>query len=156
MRTYTVHRPRRAAGNPGLEAEQIVFIKEGFSWPALFIPFLWFIYHRMWLVLTGYAVAMVGLGVLSSVLEFGSAIDTGLSILIQVVLAAEANDLRRWTLTRARYEFVDVVQGPNLYDAETAYFTIWAAEVAAADKQEAETEALIDFRIDQPAPATPA
>jgi len=157
MRTYTVHRPRKATGNPELEAEQTVFIKEGFCWPALFVPFLWFIYHRMWLVLIGFVVAMMFLGVLPSLLGISSLIGGAITIVFQAVLAAEANDLRRWTLKRSGFEFVHVVHAPSLFVAETDYFTQWVKHIAAADRGQADNQAQIAFRLDTnpPDPRTP-
>ena len=32
-------------------ADRLAFVKDGFSWPALFVPLLWLIYHRMWIEL---------------------------------------------------------------------------------------------------------
>ncbi len=42
-------RPRRR--DLALRAEALAFVKEGFSWPALFVPAFWLIYHRMWIEL---------------------------------------------------------------------------------------------------------
>jgi len=155
MRTYTVHRPRRTAGNPELEAEQTIFVKEGFCWPALFIPFLWFIYHRMWLVLTLYVFTMVLLGVLPELMGYDTYIGGALSIAVQFVLAAEANDLRRWTLRRSGFEFVNVVHGPSLFIAESAYFADWAVRLATADREHADNQAQIAFRFDPQPPGPP-
>ncbi len=150
MRTYTVHRPSRAAGDAELEAEQTIFIKEGFCWPALFVPFLWFIYHRMWLVLIGYVISMMFLGALPAILGFSSFIGGAITIVFQAVLAAEANDLRRWTLKRSRFEFVHVVHAPSLFAAEAAYFTQWAEHIASAETKNANNQAQIAFRLDAP------
>ena len=155
MRTYTVHRPRRAAGDSELEADQTVFVKEGFCWPALFVPVLWLIYHRLWLAFGGFVGVMVLIGILSNILDLNSLVSGAITFIAQAVLAAEANDLRRWTLARRGYAFVQVVHGPSLFDAETAYFTIWAAEMNAARAGEADNEAQIAFRVD-PQPPTPS
>ena len=45
MRLYTVHQ------NPDpLSGNDLVFVKEGFCWPAFFFPMLWPLWHRLWLV----------------------------------------------------------------------------------------------------------
>ena len=45
MNTYTVHLRRH-----GLDPERdVVLVKEGFSWPAFFLSFLWALWHQLWL-----------------------------------------------------------------------------------------------------------
>ena len=48
---YSVYEPPSEAQDLKDRADSLVFVKEGFSWPALFIPGLWLIYRRMWLEL---------------------------------------------------------------------------------------------------------
>lgn len=118
MRIYTVHE------NPAAPAEEqrIVFVKEGFNWPALFVPVLWMLYHRLWIVLGGFVLALValsGLAQLAGLSEDGVAI---CSVVLQLLVAFEANDLRRWTLERGGYRQIAVVGGPRLDEAERVFF----------------------------------
>ena len=54
MKTYTVHyRPEAGVSMTGL-ANDAILVKEGFSWPAFFIPFIWLIYQRMWIVFAAF------------------------------------------------------------------------------------------------------
>ncbi len=55
MRLYSVHAPPEEP----LAPERFVFIKEGFSWPALFLPVIWMLWHRMWLTLVYYIVYLL-------------------------------------------------------------------------------------------------
>ena len=52
MRYYSVHAPAEATDDP----ERFAFVKDGFSWPALFVPVLWILWHRLWLALVWYIV----------------------------------------------------------------------------------------------------
>ena len=52
MRYYSVHAPDGEFDSP----EDFVFVKDGFSWPALFVPILWILWHRLWLTLVWYVV----------------------------------------------------------------------------------------------------
>ena len=63
MLTYTAHRKPDLLDQAN-DGSDIVFIKDGFSWPGLLIPFFWMIWHRLWLPLAVYlaAVAPVGAG----------------------------------------------------------------------------------------------
>ena len=49
MTVYSVYEPPTEAPNLTERADRLAFVKEGFSWPALFVPLLWLIYYRMWI-----------------------------------------------------------------------------------------------------------
>ena len=55
MRAYTIH--ARPAG-------EAVLVREGFSWGALLLPTLWFLWNRMWLVAFAHLLLAVALGLL--------------------------------------------------------------------------------------------
>ena len=152
MRNYTVHRPRRAIGDPDLETAQTVFVKEGFCWPALFFPLLWLILHRMWLVLLGFVVAVALIGGLLQVVTLDPVIVTVINVSVLFLFAAEAGELRRWTLGRKGYEFRQLIHGRSQYEAEIAYFTGWVDEYSAQKAAEVENEAEIAFRLGVPTP----
>ena len=57
MKTYTVYMPEHAAdGNTTISARGPLaeFVKDGFSWPALFFGPLWLLWHWLWWELLGY------------------------------------------------------------------------------------------------------
>ncbi|MGE0716003.1 MAG: DUF2628 domain-containing protein [Alphaproteobacteria bacterium] len=88
MRVYSVHR----------RGGDIVAVREGFAWLALFVPFLWALWHRMWI--WGLAMIAVDLA-LGGAWDIGwldaaetAIIFTGLSF----IFAAEAHDLYRRAL----------------------------------------------------------
>ena len=116
MRVYTVHEP------PGGNLEDMVFVKEGFCWPALFVPALWLIYRRLWLGLAAWFVASIALAwlVRAAGLEDGAAAVVMLGF--NLLVAFEANDWLRWTLDRKGYREVAVVAGSNQSEAEARYF----------------------------------
>jgi Protein of unknown function (DUF2628) len=130
MAIYTVHAPPDTP--PEAVAERMVFVKDGFSWPALLIPLIWLLYRRLWLGLLLY-LAFVALVV---------AVDAGLgetaaqivAVLGAILFALEANNLRRWQLARRGWREVGETEGRGLEEAELRFFHRWAArpEPAAA------------------------
>ena len=116
MAIFTVQRPVDQAHLPATA----VLIKEGFCWPALFVPSLWAIANRLWLVLLLMVLALLVLIVIAGPLP--GTVVLGLYLLGRLYLALEANGLRRWTLARRGYELVAVVEGRNLEEAERRYF----------------------------------
>jgi hypothetical protein len=119
MALFTVHAPRMADGVEADPAE-LVFVKDGFCWPALFIPLVWLIYRGLWLTLLLYVVALVGLSFVAGLA--GSDASSAVIVLFAFWFALEANGLRRWTLERHRYDLVGVVEGRTREEAERRYF----------------------------------
>lgn len=117
MKTYTVHLNPQEKN----ETRQIVFVKEGVAWPALFIPFFWLLYHRLWLE----AAAYLGLSlILSAGLTFlgqdGFTLAL-LSFLLQLMVALEGNELRRFKLERKGARMAAVVRAADEEEAEERF-----------------------------------
>ena len=99
MRSYTVH---------AHAAHETVLVREAFSWGALLLPTVWFLWNRMWLVAV---LHLAGLVVLSVAIGAGWAAGIGPWILLaaQILVALHARDLQRWTLARRGFDFIGVV-----------------------------------------------
>jgi len=150
MITYTAHERDSEAQDIAARAEAILFVKEGFAWLALFFPLLWLIYHRMWIVLTGFVAIIILLeaGVVLLGLEDDVAVIA--TIALSGVFALLANDLRRWTLARRGYRLVDLVNGRDRGECESKFFTRWLASGGAQAETAPKT-----VKRSNPAPATP-
>lgn len=105
--------------NPAGKIEDIVLIKDGFSWSAFLFSGLWFLYYRMWkdlLALIAVNFAFVFLAKISSsfdriFLEFG----------FFFLIALNANYWRADHLKKKGYEFVGLVFGANQIDAKLRF-----------------------------------
>jgi hypothetical protein len=123
MTIYTVLAPPMRAGAARPDPDGFVFVKEGFCWPALFVPILWLVWHRLWLVLVGYlAVAFALVSVADALPQPVAAL---MLILFGFWVGLEANNLRRWTLERRGHHFLGVADGELLSDAEYRFFAGW-------------------------------
>ncbi len=109
MRLYTVHLGRR---RPDSEPD-LVLIKEGFCWPALFLTAFWALWHRMWLVAIALFVINGILSGLVHALGLNAASSGVLSAGFAVIVGFVANDLRRWFLERRGFLFSEVVSGAD-------------------------------------------
>ncbi len=126
MQIYTVHeRPGGAPDNP-----DVVLVKEGFCWPALFVPLLWGLYHRLWLGLLAYLAGLALVGGLGAALGLGEPAQGLLGLVYALLVAASANDWRRWTLKRRGYRMTGVVAGNRLEEAERRLFGRWSFDPA--------------------------
>jgi hypothetical protein len=127
---YSVYEPPGDTTDLEARAERLAFVKEGFSWPAFFVPPLWLIYHRMWIELGLFVIV-------SGVLQWAFAFDPDIGALLGwasfallVLFAIEANDLRGAALLRRDYRLAGVAMGSSLTEAELSFFRTWLPERA--------------------------
>jgi len=132
-RAYTVHAPAGADA-----PERFTFVKDGISWPALFVPILWILWHRLWLTLIG-AIIFVLLIAWTERLA-NDEIAAILAILGVILFALEANNIRRLSLARRGWRDAGSSFGKNIEEAEIRFFHDWgraAAPVPPAERREA-------------------
>jgi hypothetical protein len=127
MRYYTVHAP------PDGEPERFVFVKDGFSWPALVLPVLWVLYHRMWLTLVWYVVFVLVVAWAGRL--GGENLATLLAILGGLLFAFEANDIRRRSLRHRGYSDAGAASGRNYAEAEARFFAAAGERSAAVPRR---------------------
>jgi hypothetical protein len=119
MKAFTIYMPPDLSGDEA--AERAAFVKDGFCWPALFIPVVWLLWHRLWLVLVAYLIAVTAIGALQIIAGEGAV--TIILIAFAFYFAAEANNARRWSLSRHGWSRVGEAFGRNRAEAEVRYFT---------------------------------
>src|SRR5688500_13710887 len=116
MRAYTIHAPPGDASSP----ERFAFVKDGFCWPALFVPILWILWRRLWLTLVWYIAWLLALAWVDRLAGEGAA--TVLALIGAVFFAFEANDIRRRSLRHRGWRDIGASSGANLDEAEIRFF----------------------------------
>jgi len=102
----------------------VVFVKDGFSWPAFFIPFVWMIWHRLWLALVTYVVVAAGLAGIGYLSGFPDSLATLLGLLINLFFGLEGNNFRRRSLARRGYHEVADIVASDREEAAWRYFAV--------------------------------
>lgn len=128
MTIYTVLAPPAEPGPEGPDPDGLVFVKEGFCWPAFYVTAPWLLWRRMWLVFLIYIAATLAIFALFEQVDLPVA--WLIHALFGFLVALEANNLRRWTLERSGYRFLGVVSGANLSEAEFRFFASWVNQPA--------------------------
>lgn len=118
VKAYTVHLPPLDKGIPHERArlDQAVLVADGFSLLAFLAAPLWLIWHRQWLGLLLYCVALAVVQALTGILT-GWAIGI-VHFLAGTWFALEASSLRRWRLRTAGYTEVDAFLANNMAEAD--------------------------------------
>ena len=122
MRTFTVHHTDNDPRTVVDLADDTVFVKDGFSWPAFLISMLWLIYRGMWWVLLGYIAVVIATSTLMSLLGVDDTTALAVGFAVNLLMGFEGNDLLRWTLSRSGLRPVAVVQARSLTSAERRFF----------------------------------
>lgn len=124
MVTFNVYEPPNASANRLESAEQLVFVRDGFSWFAAAVPALFLLVKRMWLDLI---VFMAGAGLLVWAFTAAGAPNIGNALLLiaQIVLGFEAGMLHGAALERRGFRFVGTVSGRSAEDCERRFMEVW-------------------------------
>jgi hypothetical protein len=130
MRTYSVFAPPVMPGTLEDDAQSLVFIRHGWSLAALFVPLIWMVVRRLWWVLLGYVLLVIGIQVLS--LTAPTIVTVGLSVAVALIIMIEAGQLRLESMAAKGYREIAVVDAPNQKEAERIFFRTWVAEHGAA------------------------
>jgi hypothetical protein len=126
MAVYTVHEPPLKRYEKVAAPERFAFVRDGFSFWAFLLAPLWMLRHRLWLVLFGYAVLVVGAGIGLHVLHASTTVRVVVALLFALLIGFEAGTLRRFTLGRRGWSNVGVVVGDDRDTAERRFFDAWA------------------------------
>jgi hypothetical protein len=117
MAWFTVH------SKDGKSADDVVFLREGFSWWALLFPLLWLAIKGMWIILIIALAAQFLIWAIAEALGFGEAMRLIFSLTINLILGFQGNELLRWTYERRGFREVGLVEAHDLEEAEYRFFT---------------------------------
>ncbi|MGO8951868.1 MAG: DUF2628 domain-containing protein [Rhodomicrobium sp.] len=131
MIVYTVHEPSHPAQPLDGRADEVVFIKEGFTWWGFLYAPLWLLFNALWfefvaalLLAGGVAAGLTGLGMKDQA--------GGIAyLLLMLLIGFEGNELRRWRLERKGYVYLATVAGNSLEECERRFFDAWLPTLAS-------------------------
>lgn len=117
MASYVV---MTAPGRTGPDGPDAAFVRDGFAFLAFLVPWLWLLWHRLWveaLVAVAIALGLSLLGTLSGYAVAGSL----LSLLVSIYVGLEGAALRIAALRRRGWAEWGVVEADTAEDAETKF-----------------------------------
>ena len=122
MALYSVYLPRSVTAEGRNPAENALFIKDGFSWGAFLVPFIWLSWHRVWRWLLVYIVFETAIFSLGERLGLSTQMLSAIGLLVMLFVGVSARDWLAVTLERRGYRLADIVQGMTQEDAEKRFF----------------------------------
>ena len=131
MKTYLVFEP--LAGARTLEAaDRVVFLREKFSWPALFFTPVWLLWSRLWLSFLGWLVLTAAIAAGMTVLGLKEWAGFAAVAIPSLIAGFEATPLKRRKLLRRGFRETSVIVADDRDTAERRFFAAW---IANADKK---------------------
>jgi len=121
MATFTVHVPPESAGGVAA-AEKIVFVREGFSFPAFVFGPLWLLWKRAWLPAALWATLLALLAWAGSALKMPPDAVGVVAFALSAILGYEGDRVLAWSLRRRGFVEGDVVIGDSEAEAEEVFF----------------------------------
>ncbi len=125
MKIYTVHKPIVSSQDPLDQADELIFVREGFSWFAFLLPLIWLIYQKLWVELVVYFIIVMLFQSLILYFGVGESLSLYFTLFINLIFGFESNNIRRWNLDRADYQMVGSVCGRNQKESEIKFFSHW-------------------------------
>ena len=124
MVIYFVHAPPNASANRLESAEELLFVKDGFSWFAMALPAIWLLMRRMWLEAIAFT---AGSALIMWAFTAAGAPNAGSAILliVQIIFGFEAGAFYSDTLDRRGWRLVGTVSGRNAEDSERRFLEAW-------------------------------
>ncbi len=129
---YSVYEPPNPPADRVERAEQMMFIREGFSWGAALATPFWMAANRMWAALAIYLVALTA--IITGLSAAGAGTDwICLAVLaLQAVMGFEGAALERMALEYEGWTDAGTVSGRTVLDCERRFFDIWLSGDQAA------------------------
>ncbi|HWL31096.1 MAG TPA: DUF2628 domain-containing protein [Xanthobacteraceae bacterium] len=130
MAVYTVHEPRPRRNGDAAPPERYAFVRDGFYLWAFLLGPLWMLWHRLWLVLGLYVVAMGAIEAGMWALGLSGAVKFAVMVLIAILVGCEAGTLRRFGLRR--WTEHGIVVADDREEAERRFFDRWTGARVAS------------------------
>ena len=134
MKTYLVFEP--PGGARTLEAaDRVVFLREKFSWPALFFTPIWLLWSRLWLGFLGWLVLTVAIVLGLRALGLKEWAGFAAIAIPSLIAAFEATALKRRKLLRRGFRETAVMVADDRDTAERCFFAAWIADAGKAKEE---------------------
>ena len=131
MMTYTVHEPELPQADRLDRAEELRFVKDGFSWWTALFPPLGFAARKLWWAVLAYVGVVLALTATLNALHVSSDLIALFVLALNLYLGFEASTIESWFLDQQGWTTVGSVMGRNRADCERRFFENWLPDQPA-------------------------
>ncbi|HFB2048754.1 MAG: DUF2628 domain-containing protein [Hyphomicrobiaceae bacterium] len=125
VEAYTIHERQDTVALKNERADELIFVKDGFSLLASVLPPIWMIANCVWLVLFAYVFIVLILTVFFSVFHIYNFWLVYIVCVLNLIIGFEADSIVRWTLDRKAWKQIAHVTGATREDCERRFFSFW-------------------------------
>jgi hypothetical protein len=125
MLVYTVHEPGRPARDIEERADNVAFVKEGFTWWGFLFGPVWLLFNALWLEFLIAIAVSAGLASGLVLLGLKDEAPAIVNLMLMLLIGFEGNGLLRWRLERKGYSFLAPVAGNTFEECERRFFEAW-------------------------------
>ena len=125
MATFTVHEPHTPQPDRVDRADELRFVKDGFSWITAVCPPLGFAMRGLWTAALAYTVFVAAIAAGLMALHVSTDVVTFLVLALNIYLGFEASTLERWSLDNDGWRMIGTVNGRNIAECERRFFESW-------------------------------
>ena len=125
MIAYTVHEPELPPADRLDRAEELRFVKDGFSWLTALFPPLGFAARQLWWAVLAYTGVVLLVAASLNAMHFNTDLISLIVLAFNLYLGFEASTIERWFLDQQGWSTVGSVTGRNLPDCERRFFENW-------------------------------
>lgn len=125
MIAYTVHEPELPPADRLDRAEELRFVKDGFSWVTALFPPLGFAARQLWWAVLAYIGVVALVTATLNALHFNADLITLVVLALNLYLGFEASTIERWFLDQQGWTTIGSVTGRSRADCERRFFENW-------------------------------
>ncbi|HTV67322.1 MAG TPA: DUF2628 domain-containing protein [Rhizobiaceae bacterium] len=122
-----------APGRPGADGPETEYVRDGFAILAFLVPWLWLLWHRLWIEALFAVAAALALAALGNIAGYGIA-GSLLSLLVSIYVGLEGAALRVSALQRRGWVEWGVVEADSVDDAEVRFVTELDQDAPVSDQ----------------------
>src|ERR1700690_756976 len=122
MKLYSVYAPKGET-DPAIAADRAFFVREGFSWPALWFGPLWLLARGLWFALAAWIVGAALVAFAAKEGRLDASTGFWLYLLSALFLGLEGQRLRAGAAQRRGLSLTGVVGGGDQFEAERNFFS---------------------------------
>lgn len=122
MSLYAVYAP--AKGIESLkDADKVVAVRDGFSWPAFILTGFWLLFYRQWMGFAVYVALFLAVAVLMQMMGFGGGTELLVGLCVSFWFGIEAPMMRMRALEKQNFKLARFVDASSPEQAYAAFFS---------------------------------